>query len=119
MSPFLVAVILSTVALSAVAQFALKVGMSSPHVAASAGGTAMILAAAASPFVWIGLAIYGASVVAWLLVLSKTDVSLAYPFVGVSFNRQDYGVTNGWISQAALAPDTSGTGAAQNCEVPR
>ena len=46
---------------------------------------AVLLSVASSPFIWLGLGIYGASVLAWLWVLSKTDVSVAYPFVGISF----------------------------------
>jgi drug/metabolite transporter (DMT)-like permease len=81
------ALILGTVLASAVAQLALKLGMSSPAIAAAgqSGGKALILAVAASPLVWTGLMIYGAGVLAWLYVLSKVDLSLAYPFVGVSF----------------------------------
>lgn len=79
--------ILGTVFASAVAQLALKLGMSSPAIAAAGqnGGRALILAVAGSPLVWTGLVIYGAGVIAWLYVLSKVDLSLAYPFVGVSF----------------------------------
>jgi drug/metabolite transporter (DMT)-like permease len=83
----MLAVILATVLASAVAQLALKLGMSNPAIAAAAqnGGKAMVLAVASSPLVWTGLMIYGAGVLAWLYVLSKVDLSLAYPFVGVSF----------------------------------
>jgi drug/metabolite transporter (DMT)-like permease len=45
----------------------------------------VMLQAATSPFIWLGLAIYGMSVLTWLWVLSKVDVSVAYPFVGISF----------------------------------
>ncbi len=44
-----------------------------------------LIAAAGSPLIWVGLTIYGLSVAMWLWVLSKTDLSVAYPFVGVSF----------------------------------
>lgn len=81
------ALILATVTASACAQLALKLGMSSPAVAAALpqGGKEVILAVAASPLVWTGLTIYGLSVAVWLWILSKVDLSLAYPFVGVSF----------------------------------
>jgi drug/metabolite transporter (DMT)-like permease len=87
MSVLTLSLILATVTASAIAQLALKLGMSSPAVAAAMpeGGKALILAIATSPFVWTGLTIYGLSVLAWLWVLSKVDLSLAYPFVGVSF----------------------------------
>ncbi|WP_321395918.1 EamA family transporter [Emcibacter sp.] len=38
-----------------------------------------------SPLIWVGLLIYGLSVALWLWVLAKVDLSVAYPFVGVSF----------------------------------
>ena len=44
-----------------------------------------IMAAAMSPFIWFGLVIYALSVALWLWVLSKVDLSVAYPFVGVGF----------------------------------
>ncbi len=44
-----------------------------------------LIAAALSPLIWLGLIIYVVSVGMWLWVLSKVDLSVAYPFVGVSF----------------------------------
>lgn len=87
MNPTTLALILATVTASACAQLTLKLGMSSPAVteAGRQGAKAMILAVAMTPMVWVGLMIYGLSVVVWLWILSKVDLSLAYPFVGVSF----------------------------------
>ena len=85
MKPALLATILGTVTLSAFAQVALKIGTKSLSSAAGKDVPAVIVSVASSPFIWLGLAIYGASVLAWLWVLSKTDVSVAYPFVGISF----------------------------------
>jgi drug/metabolite transporter (DMT)-like permease len=87
MSLVTLAVILATVTASACAQLALKLGMTSPGVIAALpqGGRGIILAVASSPLVWTGLTIYGLSVAVWLWILSKVDLSLAYPFVGVSF----------------------------------
>jgi drug/metabolite transporter (DMT)-like permease len=85
MKPALLATILGTVCLSAVAQVALKIGTRSLSSSAGKGLPEVILSVASSPFIWLGLGIYGASVLAWLWVLSKTDVSVAYPFVGISF----------------------------------
>ena len=85
MKPALLATILGTVCLSAVAQVALKVGTRSLSSGAGKGLPGVLLSVASSPFIWLGLGIYGASVLAWLWVLSKTDVSVAYPFVGISF----------------------------------
>lgn len=77
--------ILGTVTLSAIAQIALKIGVSSLHMASGRGVASLLLAAMSSPFIWLGLAIYGVSVIAWLWILSRVEVSVAYPFVGVSF----------------------------------
>jgi drug/metabolite transporter (DMT)-like permease len=85
MKPALLATILGTVSLSAFAQIALKIGTRSFQSSAGKGLPAAILSVASSPFIWLGLGIYAASVLAWLWVLSKTDVSVAYPFVGISF----------------------------------
>src|SRR5665648_134566 len=87
MSMLTLALILATVTASACAQLALKLGMTSPGVVAALpqGGKSILLAVASSPLVWTGLTIYGLSVAVWLWILSKVDLSLAYPFVGVSF----------------------------------
>jgi drug/metabolite transporter (DMT)-like permease len=87
MSVLTLGLILATVTASACAQLALKLGMSSPAVTAALpqGGKFLIMAVAASPLVWTGLTIYGLSVAVWLWILSRVELSLAYPFVGVSF----------------------------------
>jgi len=83
----LLLLILATVTLSAFAQLALKLGMMANAVktAGGEGALAFLLAVASSPGVWLGLGIYAASVLLWLWILSKTELSGAYPFVGVSF----------------------------------
>lgn len=87
MSPLVLALILVTVTLSACAQLALKWGVSQPALSTALKGAPIgaLWAAAASPLIWLGLAIYALSVVLWLWVLSKVDLSIAYPFVGLSF----------------------------------
>jgi multidrug transporter EmrE-like cation transporter len=37
------------------------------------------------PRLWAGLALFGISSVFWLVVLSRVPLSVAYPFVGVSY----------------------------------
>ena len=79
---------LFSVTLSACAQIMLKFGMSAPAVrAALAGGdvAAKLQAVALSPFVVGGLAVYFFGALVWLTVLSRIDVSQAYPFVGMGF----------------------------------
>ena len=87
MTYLLLGLILLTVTLSACAQLALKLGVAKPAMAhALQGGlTDALTAALTSPLIWSGLLIYGLSVAMWLWVLSKVDLSVAYPFVGVSF----------------------------------
>jgi drug/metabolite transporter (DMT)-like permease len=70
------------VLLSSAAQLAMKRGMGAPD-----GGDvgATYLHALSSPLVWLGLVLYGASAVLWLWVLSRLDVSLAYPLVSLGF----------------------------------
>lgn len=79
--------ILLTVTLSACAQLALKLGVAKPPMAMALQSGIMdaMVAAALSPLIWLGLTIYGLSVAMWLWVLSKVDLSVAYPFVGLSF----------------------------------
>ena len=87
MSPLVLGLILLTVTLSACAQLALKWGVTRPDmaIALQSGAIDAMLTAALSPLIWLGLIIYGLSVCLWLWVLSKVDLSVAYPFVGVSF----------------------------------
>jgi drug/metabolite transporter (DMT)-like permease len=80
--------ILFSVALSGFAQVAFKFGVSSGSVrAAMAGGSqsSILLTFAQSPAVIAGLAMYGVGTLVWLNVLARTDLSVAYPFVGLSF----------------------------------
>jgi multidrug transporter EmrE-like cation transporter len=37
------------------------------------------------PRLWMGLALFGVSAVFWLVVLSRVPLSVAYPFVGLSY----------------------------------
>lgn len=87
MSYLVLGLILLTVTLSACAQLALKMGVTSPGMMAAmqSGLVNSVIAAISSPLIWLGLIIYVLSVSLWLWVLSKVDLSVAYPFVGVSF----------------------------------
>jgi multidrug transporter EmrE-like cation transporter len=69
------------VLLSSAAQLAMKRGLG-PGGADVAGTYTQ---AFTSPLVWFGLFLYGASAVLWLWVLSRLDVSLAYPLVSLGF----------------------------------
>jgi len=89
MPPIVLGCLLLGVALSAAAQIALKVAMMKPGIQGQMSGTGitspMALAGEmlATPMLYVGLSLYVVSVGVWLYVLSKVDVSLAYPFVGL------------------------------------
>ena len=87
MTYMILGLILFTVTLSACAQLALKIGVTTPHMeeALHSGVFQAVLAALSSPLILLGLVIYVFSVALWLWVLSKVDLSVAYPFVGISF----------------------------------
>jgi multidrug transporter EmrE-like cation transporter len=79
--------ILLSVTLSVTAQILLKHGMSS--IAVQSGIKSTLYDAVWTIFtnisVLLGLFAYVASAGVWLFVLSKVDVSKAYPFVGLGF----------------------------------
>jgi drug/metabolite transporter (DMT)-like permease len=77
--------ILLSVTISALAQICLKFGVMSPGVQQAIAGTGSMYPLATSPGLIGGLALYALGAVTWILVLSKTEVSQAYPFVGLSF----------------------------------
>lgn len=80
--------VLISVTLSSSAQLAMKFGMSRPAIQAALAGNdtgATIWAVATSLGVIGGLTLYGLSMLFWLWILSKIDVSQAYPFVSLGF----------------------------------
>lgn len=82
------ALILLCVMLSAAGQIALKVGASNPVLVGALNGgnlPAFALRAALSPMVLAGLMLYALSTVLWLLILARTELSYAYPFVSLGF----------------------------------
>jgi drug/metabolite transporter (DMT)-like permease len=90
MSPTVLLLILASVSLSALAQISLKAGMTAartgtPDAGATASPGDLLLAAASQPGVLGGLLLYALGTVVWLLVLSRLDVSVAYPFVALGF----------------------------------
>jgi multidrug transporter EmrE-like cation transporter len=76
-----------SVSLSAGAQILFRFGMSAVHArSAAAGDTASTLfIALTNPAVLGGFVAYGVSALLWLFVLARTEVSVAYPFVGLGF----------------------------------
>ncbi len=85
MSPYLL--IGLSVVMSVLGQVAMKygIGLAAPAEGVTAGALQTLLAAARSPFVFAGLAFYGLGAAAWIVVLSKLDLSYAYPFIALNF----------------------------------
>ncbi|MCP4618203.1 MAG: EamA family transporter [Bradyrhizobium sp.] len=84
MSKWSFVLVLFSVTLSSGAQLLLKAGMTSDVVQralTSGRGLSIIPGIATSPQILAGLAIFALSVLTWLFVLSKVDVSQAYPAV--------------------------------------
>lgn len=81
--------ILASVGMSAAAQVLFKIGMrpSSARDASTSAADSLYAVASALTNVTVlsGFALYGASALLWLLVLRSTDLSVAYPFVGLGF----------------------------------
>jgi drug/metabolite transporter (DMT)-like permease len=84
----IIALILASVTLSAIAQLVLKLGMSGGRVQDSLANDSLLgnLATVGTDGrVLLGLFLYGVGAILWLWVLARTDLSFAYPFVGLGF----------------------------------
>jgi len=84
----MIALILISVTLAAVAQIMLKSGVDRATDAYGGElhlGTEGLKALAASPLVWAGLVLFGVSAVAWLFALSRASLSFAYPFAALGY----------------------------------
>lgn len=79
--------VLVGVLLNAAAQLCIKQGMNViGNISLDAGAVlAMIPRAAINPYILAGLACYVISVLVWMVVLSKVEVSLAYPFLSIGY----------------------------------
>ena len=77
-----------SVALAVTAQLLLKSGMNIVGRIGSGDLTtpgAVVSRVVDQPRVWGGLVLYGISAMFWLVVLSRIPLSVAYPFVGMSY----------------------------------
>jgi multidrug transporter EmrE-like cation transporter len=87
-APITLALIFVSVTLSALAQWSFKVGVSGERVRlAMQDGSVfnLVLAFLLSPPIILGLGMYGFGTILWLGVLSRVELSQAYPFVGLGF----------------------------------
>ncbi|QGY05225.1 EamA family transporter [Methylobacterium mesophilicum SR1.6/6] len=76
-----------TVVLTGCAQICLKLGVQSllAHADPARGALGLVIAFWLEWRLLGGLALYGIATLTWLFVLSRLPLSLAYPFVGLSF----------------------------------
>lgn len=83
----LIAMILISVTLAAVAQLTLKHGMNQVRESFGTVGAnaASLKAVATTVAVWVGLALFGLSALVWLAVLSRASLSFAYPFAALTY----------------------------------
>ena len=85
----LIALILTSVLMTSMAQILLKHGMNQvvdrnngrPF---SFNGTSLRLVAT-TPWIWVGLALFGLAAILWLMVLSRAALSFAYPFAALTY----------------------------------
>lgn len=79
--------ILFSVLINAAAQLLLKAGMNriGHFEFAWVNAVPVGLQVAASPFVLLGVAAYFASMLVWLLVLSRVEVGYAYPMISLGY----------------------------------
>jgi multidrug transporter EmrE-like cation transporter len=86
MRTFYIAIL--SISLSVAAQFSLKAGMSSVVVRRAVEKPLALrtgLTVLSNEYVIGGFLLYGLGALVWLLVLSRWDVSKAYPLVGMGF----------------------------------
>ena len=92
------------VAFSVSAQFLLKAGITSSDVKEALAqplGIGSVFAVFTNLSILGGFALYGIGAVAWLGVLSRWDVSKAYPLVGLGFV---FTVAVGWFIGEQVTP---------------
>lgn len=83
-----VGLIVVSVAFAVAGQVTLKAAMTEIGRIGSAqvsNATDTVARAAREPRLWLGLALFGISAAFWLVVLSRVPLSVAYPFVGMSY----------------------------------
>jgi multidrug transporter EmrE-like cation transporter len=80
-----VGLLLFAVATAATGQVMLKHGMQIATARAHDSGGSLALRAATSPWVLLGLVVFGVSAIAWLAALSKVPLSVAYPFNALGY----------------------------------
>lgn len=97
--------VLTCVLLSSGSQVLMKIGMSGPAVQQALGRGApveILLTIATTPFVIVGMTLFGISAGAWLMVLSRMNLSQAYPCVALGIVVT--AVCGMWLLGESLSP---------------
>jgi drug/metabolite transporter (DMT)-like permease len=81
----LFALIVVSVSLNALAQVALRKAMTFRALPALSEPIALGTSLVVNPWLWAGMACYAASIGLWLVVLSRTQVSVAYPMLSMGY----------------------------------
>lgn len=86
----LILFILLSVFLAATAQLTLKFGVDRVTKHGHSGivlsePATSALRVAREPFVWLGLVLFGISAAVWIVVLSRSSLSFAYPFAALTY----------------------------------
>lgn len=82
----IVSMIVVSILLSSAAQLLLKHGASSPSLQKAIYSHSilnLLHAMMVTPQIILGLACFGLSLILWIVILSRTEVSFAYPFVAL------------------------------------
>ncbi len=77
--------VLFAVIAAASGQLMLKHGMQLATARAHGSGGSLVVAAATTPWVLLGLVVFAVSAVAWLGALSRLPLSVAYPFNALGY----------------------------------
>lgn len=75
--------ILTSVACSSLAHFVLKVGANA--LSREVVGAGMVWIALGNGWLWAGMLLHVSALGLWIVALSRTDLSYAYPFIGLGF----------------------------------
>ena len=77
--------VLFAVALAATGQLMLKHGMQVATARAHGSHGSLVIAAATTPWVLLGLVVFAVSAIAWLGALSRVPLNVAYPFNALGY----------------------------------
>lgn len=79
------ALVLFSVSLNAMAQIVLRKAMTGPPLPPASDVMALSFALAGNVWLWAGMLCYAASIGLWLVVLSRVEVSAAYPMLSIGY----------------------------------